>query len=112
MRIIINERQEKIIAEQILREEYNFIDTQKEMVKKWLKSHFKPMDYEDKDENGYPLKKAGLCALDSNGMPSETLLRWDDGLDRLEAQFKTMNSDKTARRKFLHDIMKEWWLGK
>ena len=35
-----------------------------------------------------PIRKSGLCLLDSNGMPSQTLLTWEDGLDRLESQFK------------------------
>ena len=111
MRIIINENQEQVLLLHALMEEYNFIDTQKDVVKRWLKQHFKPMDYEDTDEQGYPIRKSGLCLLDSNGMPSQTLLTWEDGLDRLESQFKKISTDKTQRRKLLNTILKDWWNG-
>lgn len=109
MRIIINENQEQILLHQALMEEYNFIDTQKDVVKRWLKQHFKPMDYEGTDEQGYPTRQKGLCLLDSNGMPSKILLTWEDGLNRLEAQFKKINTDKIKRRKLLNTILIDWW---
>lgn len=112
MRIIINEHQESLLLQQALVEEYNYIDTQKEIVKKWLNQHFKPMDYEASDDYGYPTRKCGLCLLDSYGQPSETLLTWEDGIDRLETQFKKMVTDPTKRKTFLVSVLKDWWSGK
>jgi hypothetical protein len=112
MRIVINEKQADLLVKQLMNEEYNFIDTQAEVVKKWLDTHFKPMDYEDNDESGYPIRKRGLCMLDSNGQPSETLITMEDGVDRLEAQFKKMYTDPKIRKEKLTTMLNNWWAKK
>ena len=108
--IKINEDNERQIIQDILAESYYPTGEKVLTIKNYLDGNFQRIQSDDIDEKGYP-KKVNCVMLMSGNQPlkpmtmSELLLMLDD-------KFIKMISDKSDRRKFLMQVIKDWYNNK
>ena len=118
-KIIINEIQEKYLAD-ILREETYNMPVDKKMnkpycvnpekvliVKKFLDKGFSSHDYEKIGSNGLPVKIKIIAMNASNGEPLKYMYQ-DQLQDLLVDKFQNMFIDKNERELFMKQVIKDW----
>ncbi len=109
-KIKINENTEQEIIKEILSEALCPSAEKVRLVKDFIDRNFAKTQINDIDENGYPTKNK-MVNMISNGQPikamtlAEFLLMLDD-------KFHNMISDDIDRKKFLKQIIKDWYQGK
>ena len=122
-RFIINETQEKYLA-QLLKEEAYTMPVNKKMnkpycvnpekvliVKKFLDKTFTAHDYEKVGADGLPTKIKIIAMNASNGEPLKYMYQ-DQLQDLLIDKFQNMFLDKIERELFMKQVIKDWIGGK
>ena len=110
-KIIIDEGMEREIISEILTESF-YPDREKVLiVKEFLDANFSPVPMDDIDANGYPTKDKMVNMLSKERQPLKTMTV-GELLLMLDDKFHPMVNDDSDRRKFLKQIIKEWYTGK
>lgn len=78
------------------------------MVKDYLDRNFKQSYIDDMDTNGYPQRIPVVVWINGNGDPLKTL-SVDDMFSMLDDKFNNLIKDDDDRRRFLKQIIKDWF---
>lgn len=107
-KIILTEAQEKQLLEYIIMEKTYPIEPNKVLlVKKYLDKNFKQGKLDEFGSNGLP-NSTPVVGMLTNGKVVKNLTA-QQLLDVLEDEFRGMFSDKTQNKKFLIQIIKDWY---
>mgnify|MGYP007043796500 FL=1 len=107
-RIIIKENDEcKIISDLISEAFYPNADKVL-FIKKYLDKNFQKQSLDDIDSNGYPCISPSVIMMSSNGQPLKTM-QPSEFLVFLDDKFHKMISDEGDRKKFLKQVIKDWF---
>ena len=110
-RIIIKENDEcKIISDLISEAFYPNADKVL-FIKKYLDKNFQKQSLDDIDSNGYPCISPSVIMMSSNGQPLKTM-QPSEFLVFLDDKFHKMISDEGDRKKFLKQVIKDWYYNK
>lgn len=107
-KIIINENKIPILVKSFLAEETVYLGDKKEMVVKWLQSHFQPIDVQKQNSLALPSKTRALIVLDANGQVTEQIKSIEDVFYILQTNFKKILSDRKERDRFLWETLVQW----
>lgn len=105
--IKINEDNEKQIIQDILAESYYPTGEKVLTIKNYLDGNFQRIQSDDIDEKGYP-KKVN-CVMLMSGNQALKPMTMSELLLMLDDKFIKMISDKSDRRKFLMQVIKDWY---
>lgn len=105
----INEKllNEDIVGD-ILQESFCPLSDMVLMVKKFLDKGFTRQLQDDIDSNGYPKKKCVVTMLSTDRQPLKTM-SMRELLLMLDDKFNSMVKDEMDRRKFLKQIIRDWF---
>lgn len=105
----INEKllNEDIVGD-ILQESFCPLSDMVLMVKKFLDKGFTRQLQDDIDSNGYPKKKCVVTMLSTDRQPLKTM-SMRELLLMLDDKFNSMVKDEKDRRKFLKQIIRDWF---
>lgn len=107
MRIILNERQERILLQQIMNEASEYSDKVL-MVKKYLDDNFAKADNTKMGKDGQPTTEKVVAWLDSYKQLIKTIT--DVQLFYVvQDKFKNIMSNKEERDNFLKQVIKDWY---
>lgn len=109
-KILINEETEREIIGDILTEAFSPSTEKVLLVKNYLDKNFAPVQIDDIDANGYPIKDKMVNML-SNGQPLKTM-SLKEFLLLLDDKFHAIITDDEDRKKFLKQIIKDWYSGR
>lgn len=109
-RILINENTEQEVISGILEEALCPSAEKVLLVKNFIDKNFAKVEVDDIDDNGYPTKDKMINML-SNGQPLKTM-SLSEFLLMLDDKFHSMISNDSDRKKFLKQIIKDWYTGK
>lgn len=107
--IKINENtlNEEVVGD-ILQESFFPMSDMVLMVKKFLDKGFTRDLQDDIDSNGYPKKKCVVSMLSTDKQPLKTM-SMRELLLMLDDKFNSMVSDESDRRKFLKQVIRDWF---
>lgn len=108
--IKINEDNERQIIQDILAESYYPTGEKVLTIKNYLDGNFQRIQSDDIDEKGYP-KKVN-CVMLMSGNQALKPMTMSELLLMLDDKFIKMISDKSDRRKFLMQVIKDWYNNK
>lgn len=108
--IKINEDNERQIIQDILAESYYPTGEKVLTIKNYLDGNFQRIQSDDIDEKGYP-KKVN-CVILMSGNQALKPMTMSELLLMLDDKFIKMISDKSDRRKFLMQVIKDWYNNK
>lgn len=108
--ILINEETEREIVGGILTESFSPSAEKVLLVKDYIDKNFAKVEIDDIDENGYPTKDKMVNML-SGGQPLKTMTH-GDFLLMLDDKFHSIITDDNDRKKFIKQIIKDWYTGK
>ena len=108
--ILINEETEREIVGGILTESFSPSAEKVLLVKDYIDKNFAKVEIDDIDENGYPTKDKMVNML-SGGQPLKTMTL-GDFLLMLDDKFHSIITDDNDRKKFIKQIIKDWYTGK
>ena len=80
-------------------------------IKHYLDKNFVKQELDDIDANGYPTKDKTVMMLSASGQPIKTL-KISDLLILLDDKFQMMFSEKNDRRKFLKQVIRDWYFNR
>lgn len=106
----IREDNEQFIIQDILKESYYPTGEKVLAIKRYLDGNFQRIQTDDIDEKGYP-KKVNCVTLMSGNQPIKPM-SMGELLIMLDDKFMNMISDKDDRRKFLMQVIKDWYNNK
>jgi len=106
----IREDNEQFIIQDILTESYYPAGEKVLAIKRYLDGNFQRIQTDDIDEKGYP-KKVNCVTLMSGNQPIKPM-SMGELLIMLDDKFMNMISDKDDRRKFLMQVIKDWYNNK
>lgn len=103
---------EKLLSEDIvgdiLQESFCPLSDMVLMVKKFLDKGFTRQLQDDIDSNGYPKKKCVVTMLSTDRQPLK-IMSMRELLLMLDDKFNSMVKDEKDRRKFLKQIIRDWF---
>jgi hypothetical protein len=108
--ITIDENTEHDIIGNILTESFSPSTEKVLLVKDYIDKNFARVTIDDIDDNGYPIKDKMVNML-SGGQPLKTMTL-GDFLMLLDDKFHKIIKDDSDRKKFLKQIIKDWYTGK
>lgn len=108
--ILINEETEREIVGGILTESFSPSAEKVLLIKDYIDKNFAKVEIDDIDENGYPTKDKMVNML-SGGQPLKTMTL-GDFLLMLDDKFHSIITDDNDRKKFIKQIIKDWYTGK
>ncbi len=106
--IILSEKQERDLFENIINEEIAYLGDKEDLVLKWLNKHFKTVDMETTDNLTLPTTKKVVSVLDAYGQISNNIKTLEDVFFIMQTKFKKILSDKKDRDDFLRSVLKKW----
>lgn len=110
-RILINEGDEtKIISELISEAFYPNVDKVL-FIKDYIDKNFKKQSLDDIDTNGYPCTTPSVVMMSKSGQPMKTM-EMKEFLLFLDDKFHNMISDESDRKKFLKQVITDWYNNK
>lgn len=110
-RILINEGDEaKIISELISEAFYPNVDKVL-FIKDYIDKNFKKQSLDDIDTNGYPCSTPSVVMMSKSGQPMKTM-EMKEFLLFLDDKFHNMISDESDRKKFLKQVITDWYNNK
>ena len=109
-KILINENTENEIISSLLTESFSPSAEKVLLVKNYIDNNFAKVEIDDIDENGYPTKDKMVNLL-SGGQPLKTMTL-GEFLLMLDDKFHSIINDDSDRKKFLKQIIKDWYTGK
>lgn len=104
--IIINNRGKMIFENELIKENYS---DKVSLVKKFLDSNFMRAKLEKTNDKGTNVGIGVFVQLDSNHLPSKKSLYIQDVLDILDTNFKDIINDEESKKKFLTQVIKDWY---
>lgn len=110
MYIKINENIEQSIIDSLLTEAFNPSAEKVLIIKDYLDNNFNRNKIDDIDSNGYPTK-VNIFNMVSNGQNIKTL-QPDEMLSLLDDKFSKIINDNNDRRKFLKQVLIDWYSNK
>ena len=108
--VIITEEEEQNLIGNILQEAFYPNSDKVLLIKDFLDKNFAKQEIDSLDENGYPTKEKTVMLLSNNKQPLKTL-SMKELLRFLDDKFQKMVSKKEDRRKFLKQVIKDWYFG-
>lgn len=109
--ILINEGDEtKIISELISEAFYPNVDKVL-FIKDYIDKNFKKQSLDDIDTNGYPCSTPSVVMMSKSGQPMKTM-EMKEFLLFLDDKFHSMISDESDRKKFLKQVITDWYNNK
>ena len=108
--IIINEDTEREVIGEILTEGFSPDKEKVLIVKDYIDKNFEPVRIDDIDANGYPVKDKMVNML-SGGQPIKTMTL-KEFLLLLDDKFNPIITNDDDRKRFLKQIIKDWYSGK
>lgn len=109
--IKINEDVEtKIISELISEAFYPNVDKVL-FIKDYIDKNFKKQSLDDIDTNGYPCCTPSVVMMSKSGQPMKTM-EMKEFLLFLDDKFHNMISDESDRKKFLKQVITDWYNNK
>ncbi len=108
---LINEGDEtKIISELISEAFYPNVDKVL-FIKDYIDKNFKKQSLDDIDTNGYPCSTPSVVMMSKSGQPMKTM-EMKEFLLFLDDKFHNMISDESDRKKFLKQVITDWYNNK
>lgn len=108
---LINEGDEtKIISELISEAFYPNVDKVL-FIKDYIDKNFKKQSLDDIDTNGYPCSTPSVVMISKSGQPMKTM-EMKEFLLFLDDKFHNMISDESDRKKFLKQVITDWYNNK
>lgn len=108
--IKITEETEQMAIRDILQESFYPTGEKVLAIKKYLDQNFQRVQTDDIDEKGYP-KKVN-CVMLMSGNQQLKPMTMNELLLMLDDKFNNMISDKNDRRRFLKQVIQDWYLNK
>ena len=109
-KILINENIENEIIDGLLTESFSPSAEKVLLIKNYIDKNFAKVEIDDIDENGYPTKDKMVNLL-SGGQPLKTMTL-GEFLLMLDDKFHSIINNDSDRKKFLKQIIKDWYMGK
>ena len=108
--IITKETEQKLIAD-ILAEAFYPTSDKVLAIKEYLDKNFAKQKLDSLDANGYPTKENTVVLLSKEKQPLKTL-NMKELLRLLDDKFHNMVSDNLDRKKFLKQVIRDWYQNK
>lgn len=105
--IITEETEQKLIAD-ILAEAFYPTSDKVLAIKTYLDKNFAKQKLDSLDDNGYPTKENTVVMLSKEKQPLKTL-NMKELLRLLDDKFHNMVSDNSDRKKFLKQVIRDWY---
>ena len=105
--IITEETEQKLIAD-ILEEAFYPTSDKVLAIKEYLDKNFAKQKLDSLDVNGYPTKENTVVLLSKEKQPLKTL-NMKELLRLLDDKFHNMVSDNVDRKKFLKQVIRDWY---
>ena len=105
--IITEETEQKLIAD-ILEEAFYPTSDKVLAIKTYLDKNFAKQKLDSLDVNGYPTKENTVVMLSKEKQPLKTL-NMKELLRLLDDKFHNMVSDNIDRKKFLKQVIRDWY---
>ena len=105
--IITEETEQKLIAD-ILEEAFYPTSDKVLAIKEYLDKNFAKQKLDSLDVNGYPTKENTVVMLSKEKQPLKTL-NMKELLRLLDDKFHNMVSDNVDRKKFLKQVIRDWY---
>lgn len=105
--IITEETEQKLIAD-ILEEAFYPTSDKVLAIKTYLDKNFAKQKLDSLDANGYPTKENTVVMLSKEKQPLKTL-NMKELLRLLDDKFHNMVSDNLDRKKFLKQVIRDWY---
>ena len=105
--IITEETEQKLIAD-ILEEAFYPTSDKVLAIKTYLDKNFAKQELDSLDVNGYPTKENTVVMLSKEKQPLKTL-NMKELLRLLDDKFHNMVSDNLDRKKFLKQVIRDWY---
>lgn len=105
--IITEETEQKLIAD-ILEEAFYPTSDKVLAIKMYLDKNFAKQKLDSLDVNGYPTKENTVVMLSKEKQPLKTL-NMKELLRLLDDKFHNMVSDNLDRKKFLKQVIRDWY---
>jgi hypothetical protein len=105
--IITEETEQKLIAD-ILEEAFYPTSDKVLAIKEYLDKNFAKQKLDSLDVNGYPTKENTVVMLSKEKQPLKTL-NMKELLRLLDDKFHNMVSDNLDRKKFLKQVIRDWY---
>ena len=109
--ILISENTERDIVWELLSESFAPSREKTLLVKDYLDKNFTKKELDDIDSNGYPTTVKVVYMVNSSGMPLKTL-SIGELLSLLDDKFHKIITDDSDRKKFLKQVIKDWYIKK
>lgn len=109
--IIISEEKEQSLISDILQEAFFPVADKVLLIKDYLDGNFAKQELDTLDDNGYPTKEKTVVWLSREKQPLKTLTM-KELLSLLDDRFNRMISDDLDRKKFLKQVIRDWYGGK
>ena len=109
--IIIDEDKEQELIGNILNEVFYPTSEKVLYITNYLDKNFAKQALDSLDDNGYPTKEKTVVLLSNEKQPLKTL-NMKELLRLLDDMFQKIISDKKDRRKFLKQVIKDWYFNK
>ena len=107
-KIKINEVAEKQIIDYLISESFIPKADVVLMIKNYLDKNFARQELDSLDSNGYPIKEKTVIMLSRDKQPLKTL-QIKELLMLLDDKFHKMISDDNDRKKFLKQVITDWY---
>lgn len=107
-KIVITEDIEHEIVSDILAEAFYPDHKLVIEIKDFLDDNFSKKEMDDVDANGYPTKSHSVALLSNNGQELK-LMQLDELLSMLDDKFHDKFDDDKYRKKFLKQVIIDWW---
>lgn len=108
--IIITEEKEQEIIADILTEAFYPTAEKVLAIKNYIENNFSRQQLDSLDDNGYPIKEKTVVWLSKEKQPLKTL-NMKEFLRLLDDKFHSMVSSDEDRKKFLKQVIKDWYSG-
>lgn len=108
--ILLTEKQIKSVYNTVLGESLVVNSEFVKSMEKYLNKHFRPVKYDDINEDGDVIQNYAMQVLGSNGEPLQTI-SVERLLGKLEGKFRNKIKDDVDRYKFFKQLVKDWIAG-
>lgn len=109
--ILINEGDETTIISELISEAFYPNVDKVLFIKDYIDKNFKKQSLDDIDTNGYPCTTPSVVMMSKSGQPMKTM-EMKEFLLFLDDKFHNMISDESDRKKFLKQVITDWYNNK
>lgn len=107
----INENVEQVLISKLISEAFYPNADKVLFIKEFLDKNFKRQNLDDVDTNGYPCTTPSVMMVSCNGQPIKTM-EMAEFLLFLDDKFNSMISNDSDRKKFLKQVISDWYYNK